>query len=130
MDRPGLVELQSVDELDSMLAGSTDRAQLLFKHSLTCPISARAYEALSNYLQESASPEVDYNLIVVQHARDVSNVAASKLNVEHQSPQAILVRDGRAIWHASHFNITSASLDEAISGQGLGSKGRGLRVND
>src|ERR1051325_273367 len=130
MERSDLVELGSISELEDVLTDSSERAKLIFKHSITCPISARAYEVLLNYLTGSASSEVDYYLIVVQHARDVSNAAAERLNIEHQSPQAILIRDGRPVWNASHFNITSSAIDEAISAQGLGNKGRGLRIND
>ena len=107
-------ELTSVDELESVLADSSSKAQLIFKHSLTCPISSRAYEEFKRHLKASASPGVDYRLIIVQNARNVSNVTAERLDVRHESPQAILVRGGRAVWHASHFDITSSSLEEAI----------------
>jgi bacillithiol system protein YtxJ len=109
-----LVELKTVDELKESIANSADRAQLLFKHSLTCPISTRAFSEFQSYLSSMASLEIDYKLIVVQKARDVSNKAAEELGVRHESPQAILVRNGRAIWNASHFDITSNSLAQAI----------------
>jgi bacillithiol system protein YtxJ len=109
-----LDELTTVNELEDALADSVNKIQLIFKHSLTCPISARAYEEFMRHLNGSASAEVEYRLIIVQHARNVSNAAAEQLVVKHESPQAILVRDGRAVWHASHFSITSSSLDEAI----------------
>jgi bacillithiol system protein YtxJ len=107
-------ELTSVGELEKAMTDSSKKAQLIFKHSLTCPISSRAFDALNRHLQESASPEVDYRLIIVQHARDVSNTAAQLLNIKHETPQAILVRDGRVVWNASHFNITRDSLAEAV----------------
>src|SRR5438128_2336282 len=114
MAEADLIELRKVSELEDALAGSADRPQLIFKHSLTCPISARAYAELERHLAEAASTEVDYRLIIVQHAREVSNSAAERLDVQHESPQAILVRNGHAVWHASHFGITNASLSEAV----------------
>jgi bacillithiol system protein YtxJ len=71
---------------------------------------------LISYLEE-ADPEVSYNLITVQTARPISNEIASRLGIRHESPQAILVRDGREIWSASHFAITSSSLRQAIEAQ-------------
>jgi bacillithiol system protein YtxJ len=106
-------EIQQIKELDEAIADSTNRPVLLFKHSLTCPISMRAYNELISYLRE-ADPEVRYNLITVQKSRPISNEIASRLGVRHETPQAILVRNGREIWNASHFAITSDTLREAI----------------
>jgi monothiol bacilliredoxin len=111
-----LNELTSIEELNRALEESRVRPVLFFKHSLTCPISARAYREMESFL-ENAAPQVSYHLITVQTARAVSNEAAARLRIAHQSPQAILVRDGREVWSASHFEITAARLEEVIKGQ-------------
>lgn len=108
-----LNELNNLEELDGALAESHSRPLLLFKHSLTCPISTRAFNELQSHL-ERADPRISYKLITVQTARAVSDRAASKLRLTHQSPQAILVRNGDRIWSASHSDITASSLDQAI----------------
>jgi bacillithiol system protein YtxJ len=111
---PGILnELKSVEDLNRVLDESSAHPVLLFKHSLTCPISGRAYREFQSYL-EDAEPQVSYHLITVQTARSVSNEAASRLGVEHHSPQAILVKDGREVWNASHFDITANSLAAVI----------------
>lgn len=108
-----LKELNSVEELERALDESSERPVLFFKHSLTCPISARAFDELQAYL-ENADPRASYKLITVQRARTVSDEAASKLKLEHESPQAILVRNRQELWNASHHAITAAALSEAI----------------
>jgi bacillithiol system protein YtxJ len=108
-----LRELESVEDLTDALNESVKRPILLFKHSLTCSISLRAFDALQSYL-EQADSRISYNLITVQTGRDISELAASTLRVTHESPQAILVRNGREVWNASHFDITKSALDEAI----------------
>jgi len=108
-----LEELTSIQELDHALDESRERPVLLFKHSLTCPISTRAFGELQSYLH-NADPRVSYKLITVQRSRSVSDEAASRLRIEHESPQAILIRDGRELWNASHNDITAESLDQAI----------------
>lgn len=108
-----LEELKSIQELDQALDESRARPVLFFKHSLTCPISTRAFSELRSYLN-NADPRISYKLITVQTARSVSDEAASRLRIEHQSPQAILVRDGRELWNASHNDITAEALDQAI----------------
>jgi bacillithiol system protein YtxJ len=108
-----LNELSTVEELERALSESTEHPVLLFKHSLTCPISSHAYQEFQTYL-EAPDSRVGYNLITVQTAREVSGSAAEKLGVTHQSPQAILVHKGQSVWVASHYAITSDSIQEAI----------------
>lgn len=108
-----LEELMSIQELDHALDESRVRPVLFFKHSLTCPISTRAFSELRSYL-DNADPRISCKLITIQTARSVSDEAASRLRIEHESPQAILVRNGRGLWNASHRAITAESLDQAI----------------
>ena len=108
-----LEELNSIQELERVLDESRERPVLLFKHSLTCSISTRALNELQTYLS-NRDPRICYKLITVQTARSVSDEAALRLNLEHETPQAILVRDGRELWNASHYDITAAALDRAI----------------
>lgn len=116
-----LKELHTIADLDAALAESRERPVLLFKHSLTCPISARAFREFNAYL-EQADPRARYNLITVQTAREVSNEAAARLRIEHHSPQAILIRNEREVWNASHFSITVSTLAAAIHGNESGNE--------
>ena len=109
----GLAEMHSIPELNEALAESETRPVLLFKHSLTCPISSRAFNELQSYL-DNADAGLSYKLIIVQTARSVSNEIASRLRLEHETPQAILVRNGREVWHASHYEVTASALKAAI----------------
>lgn len=109
----GLKEITTLEELDQAIDESQERPVLLFKHSLTCPISTRAFRELRSYL-DNPDPRISYKLITVQTARSVSDEAATRLRLEHESPQAILVRNGRELWNASHYDITSESLGQAI----------------
>ncbi len=110
-----LKELHTIEDLNQALSESGSQPVLFFKHSLTCAISSRAFSEFNSYL-ETADPAVSYHLITVQTAQRVSAEAASRLEIEHASPQAILVRNGRQVWNASHFGITASSIDEAIRG--------------
>jgi len=108
-----LNELRCIEELELALKESDTRPVLFFKHSLTCPISTRAFGELQSYL-DNADPRASYKLITVQSSRTVSDELASKLKLEHQSPQAILVQNGRELWNALHYKITASALAEAI----------------
>ena len=111
-----LRELTTDEELQAVFERSSDRPQLIFKHSSTCPISGAAHSQMLSYLAGSPAPGVDYSLIVVQTSRPLSSQVAERLGVRHESPQALLVEDGAAIWNASHFDITVAALTSALPG--------------
>lgn len=110
-----LKRITSLEQLEEVLEASRSRPQLLFKHSATCPISSNAFRALQQHLASSGSEAVDYWMIVVQESREVSNEVASRLEVKHESPQAILVKSGKAVWNESHFGITPSALTEVTS---------------
>lgn len=105
--------LHSTDSLRQALAESNQRPVLIFKHSNACPISSRAYREFLAHL-ENADPAVGYHLVVVQSHRQVSDEIAAQLELEHETPQAILVKNGRPVWNASHFAITASALADAI----------------
>jgi bacillithiol system protein YtxJ len=105
--------LHTIEAFQEALEESKTHPVLLFKHSNACPISSRAFHQFQTYL-ESADPNVTYHLITVQTDRPVSNEVESRLGILHESPQAILIRDGREIWNASHSGITVSSLQDAI----------------
>jgi bacillithiol system protein YtxJ len=85
----------------------------LLKHSLTCPISHAAYQEYEKYAKENENVPAYY--LAVQEARPLSNEIAEKFEIKHESPQVMLIKNGDAIWNASHWKITNRSLTNAIS---------------
>jgi bacillithiol system protein YtxJ len=108
-------EIQQVSEWKAVLEASYNKPQFIFKHSTRCPISFAAYDEYSSYL-EAPSEQTDHHLVKVVESRSVSNEIQSDLNVRHQSPQAILVKNGKAIWNSSHSDITITALEEHLKG--------------
>lgn len=106
--------LSDIDELEAAIAESRERPVLLFKHSRTCGISCEALAELRAHV-ERGDLRAAYKLITVQSHRRLSDEAAARLGIRHETPQAILLRDGRAVWNASHFRITKDQLDAAIA---------------
>jgi bacillithiol system protein YtxJ len=94
-------------ELESLFTLSRERPVILFKHSLTCPVSSAAYQEMSGLGD-------DVSLIIVQRARDVSREVENLTGVRHESPQAIILRNGQAVWNVSHWRITRAAVEEAM----------------
>ena len=105
--------IEDVSTLDELIEVAKDRPVWFFKHSLTCPISAGAWSEFRRFADDQDGDGTVFALIEVQTARPVSNALAERLGVRHQSPQAILLRDARVAWHASHYDIDLNALRRA-----------------
>lgn len=104
-----------VSEIDPLLEASKDRPVFLFKHSLACGISQAAFE---EYRRFAGGGGAIFSLVEIQRAREVSRRVVEVTGVRHQSPQAILLVDGRPVWHASHWSINETSLSRALADHG------------
>ena len=111
---PNLMPLSDLEMLEAAIAESRERPVLLFKHSRTCGISCGALDELHAHL-ERGEARAAYRMITVQSHRRVSDEVAARLGVRHETPQAILLRDGRPVWKASHFRITADELQRAVN---------------
>ncbi|MEX1193095.1 MAG: bacillithiol system redox-active protein YtxJ [Brumimicrobium sp.] len=107
------VTISSLAELNEAIDKSNTIPSLFFKHSTRCSISSMALSRLENEWGESNSCNL-YFIDLIAH-RDVSNALAEKLNVFHQSPQAILIRNEKVIYDASHGEISATAIKEKIS---------------
>lgn len=105
--------VETLDALDELLAGTSVRPALIFKHSLSCGTSAMAMEEMTD-LVASGPLEAEFALVRVQAARAVSDAIATRLKVRHESPQVLLVRDGQVIWSATHWNVTADAVRAAL----------------
>lgn len=105
--------LDTLDALDAALVQSAQRPAVIFKHSLTCGTSAMAMEEIQD-LVSRADVDADVYLVRVQQARDVSRAIETRLGVRHESPQVLLVLNGRVVWHASHFRVMAAAVLAAL----------------
>ncbi len=112
---PTFTQITTSEQLEAAIRESQDKPVLLFKHSTRCPISAGAYSEAKRYLAQTPNPDAAYMLIHVVEDRPVSLEAADRLGVEHASPQAILLKEGRTVWNVSHSRITASALQEALS---------------
>ncbi len=105
------LKITQKEGLEALINSSNDRPVVIFKHSNSCPISAVAYREMEDL-------DGDVSLIDVQSARDVSLEIESRTGVPHESPQVIILRDGKAVWNASHFDVKARAVAEAVQANG------------
>lgn len=105
--------LTDIKQLDEIAEESNENPILIFKHSTRCSISRFALKQFENEfnLEGSIKP---YFLDLLMH-RDISNEIADRFGVQHQSPQVIVIKNGSAIYNASHQDIEAGRLDALVS---------------
>ena len=101
------IPLQEEVQLEDIIAGSTNKTQVIFKHSTRCGVSSMA----KNRLDKNESPEgMDFYYLDVIKNRNISNKIADNFQVRHQSPQVLIIHDGKCIYNESHSGITMEDI--------------------
>lgn len=100
-------KINNKETLDKLITDSRTKPVVIFKHSNACGISASAYREM-----EKLDDEV--NLLEVQSARDVSRELADLTGIRHETPQVIVLKDGKAVWNASHFDVKAGAVRQAL----------------
>ena len=98
------------EDLEAIFAAS---CFLIFKHSNRCGTSDRAFQQSERFLEAHADFPTAWIDVVTQ--REWSQHVANETGVAHASPQALLLRDGEVVWHASHWDITVDALEKATA---------------
>lgn len=104
--------IENSNEINEIKEASHHKLQLIFKHSTRCIISKMA---LKNFESDFLLHDVidAYYLDLIAY-RDISNEIAEVFAVEHQSPQILLIKDGVAVYTASHESIDANVLTKII----------------
>lgn len=96
------IKLTTKEQLDQIKDKSRDMPQVIFKHSTRCPISSMA----KSRLERGSQPEgMDFNFLDLIAHRDISSRVAEDFDVSHESPQILLIKNGRCIYTESHSAI-------------------------
>lgn len=107
-------EITTVEEWEQVLHRSKEHPVLVIKHSTRCSVSAEAWEEYQRFVSTVAPEDGEYIMVKVIESRKVSDQIARDLNLQHKSPQAILVQGGKEVWNTSHWHIKQSSLEEAL----------------
>lgn len=86
---------------------------ILYKHSTRCGGSQVALQEMERF--HRSHPDTPVYIVDVIRDRPVSNSIAEQLGVNHQSPQAIVLREGQPVWSASHYRVTEEAVAEQIA---------------
>lgn len=100
-------------QIDEIKQESHKRPQVIFKHSTTCGIS----RMVLNMFKSSFSLEkgqMEFHFLDLHAHRNVSNAVASSFEIQHQSPQLLIVKNGVVVRHDSHGAISDINLEKYV----------------
>jgi bacillithiol system protein YtxJ len=102
------------ENLKSLREKSFENPVIIFKHSTRCSISSMAYDRMSrSWKGEEVNSIVPYYLDIIAH-RPLSNQIAQDYNVEHESPQILMISKGNCIYSASHMEISYQEIKRRL----------------
>lgn len=101
------INLTNEEQLQEIKEKSNGRPQLIFKHSTRCSISSMA----KNRLDKSSRPEgMDFYFLDLIKHRNISNKISTEFNVNHESPQVLVIKNGESIYNESHSGINMKEI--------------------
>ena len=104
--------LNEDSQLQQIIHESESRPQVVFKHSTRCAISAIA----KGRLDRGTSPEnTDFYYLDLIRYRNISNKIAAIFSVHHESPQVLIIRNGRCVYDESHIGINLKEITRALN---------------
>lgn len=107
------IPLNDLKVIDEAIALSFQKTVILFKHSTRCSISRFALKQFENDYDFSKEQLEPFFLDLLNH-RNISNEIAKRFDIEHQSPQMIVLKDGVAVFSSTHSDIEAGILKKFI----------------
>jgi len=106
-----LTNKTGLDNLNSSSKGDSNQIILIFKHSTRCGTSMIAKKEFEKHWKS----ELPVHLVNVVENREVSNIIEHLYQVKHESPQLLLIRNGKCIYNESHYGIDAKETMDFMS---------------
>lgn len=105
------IPLQEESQLEKIVADSIETPQVIFKHSTHCSTSSM----VKNRLDKNEAPNGTnfYYLDLIKY-RNISNKITKDFGIHHESPQALVISNGKCIYNEDHSAITFDELEEIL----------------
>lgn len=105
--------LTTLAQLDKIAKDSKSKPVAIYKHSTTCGISRMVLRGLEAQYDIDAE-SLDFYYLDLKAYRAISNEVAARFQVWHESPQILLIKNGKAVYNASHSGVNAHILKEQI----------------
>jgi bacillithiol system protein YtxJ len=103
--------LKDLGQLNEIITISHEKPVVIFKHSTRCSVSRMALKQFENEFDlDSLDQKVLLYFLDLLEYRGISNEIAARFNVIHQSPQLLLIQNGKSVYAVSHSDIDAEEL--------------------
>lgn len=106
--------LNALEQIEQIRKESNEKPVLIFKHSTRCNISRTTLDRLERNWKETELDDVKLYFLDLISYRHLSNQLAKEFDVEHESPQVLLIKKEKSTYNRSHFEIDYTQIKEAI----------------
>lgn len=112
---PHVPEIMTEADWKKVLEKSKEEPVFVFKHSTECPVSAGAAHRTNTFISKETTQDTpNFYFVKVIERKPVSKTIEANMKVKHESPQLLLLKDGKALWNTSHENITAGRIKTAL----------------
>lgn len=101
--------IESEEDLKKAIESSFTHKIAIFKHSTNCFISKTVLRNFEKEIGNSDTKPELYFLDLIAY-RAISNKIAEDLNVRHESPQLLVIENGKVVNSASHQHISADQI--------------------
>lgn len=107
-------KLDASSQIEELKQLSYEKPVLIFKHSTRCSVSSMSLDRLlRNWKTDDQKKIMPYFLDLISN-RPLSNQIEVEFGIPHESPQVIIVKEGKAIYDNSHFGISYQEIMEQV----------------
>jgi bacillithiol system protein YtxJ len=104
--------IRSEEDLEKAVQKSYENRIAIFKHSTSCFISKTVLKNFEKEIEnsETQNQNVSFYFLNLLAFRPISNKIAEDFEIRHESPQLIVIENGKAINNASHQGISLSQV--------------------
>ena len=108
-DEQGLrIDFLQEEQWQDLLDQSMNESVFLFKHSIRRGVSSMVLRRFEKQMRERNK---NYYFLNILANRDLSNWIADELNIRHESPKLIVLKEAKVIAYDSHYNLLDISKE-------------------
>lgn len=97
--------LNEINQLSEIDIQSNSKIQIIYKHSTQCSVSYFANKNLLKEMKDINSNTSDIYYLDLITYRNISNAISTRYGIRHESPQLLIIKDGKCIYDASHSDV-------------------------
>lgn len=94
------------DETEVQNIYKSEEYSIIYKHSPSCMTSLMAYRQLKSEVQKAQEVDIPLYIVDVLKNRKEARAIATAFDVQHESPQLLLVKAGTCVYDTSHENVS------------------------